>query len=112
MQQIGLMTGWRRYSQNNWCAQNTIRTPTAGFQPGIILLLLLCLLPAIPAQAEVTESNLRSAILKRAAFTPQEMVEMDLNSDGKVDVADLVKHITAVNKTHFLTLRAKTLINF
>ncbi len=61
----------------------------------ILLLLLPCMLITNMAYAEVTEVNLRSAILGRVTFTPTEMTEMDLNGDTKVDVADLITFITA-----------------
>ncbi len=61
----------------------------------MLLFLLFCILITNPAQAEVTEANLRSAILGRVTYTPTEMTEMDINTDGAVDVADLVAFISA-----------------
>jgi hypothetical protein len=61
----------------------------------IFTLSLLCLLISSSVHAEVTESNLRSAILGRISFSEAELTEMDINADGKVDVADLVAFITA-----------------
>ncbi len=42
------------------------------------------------AQSVVTEQNLVDAILGREEFTPDQLGAMDLNEDGRVDVADLV----------------------
>ncbi len=38
----------------------------------------------------VTERNIRDAILERRTFTAEELAQLDLNGDGKVDAADLV----------------------
>ena len=53
--------------------------------------LLLCL--AVLARAEVTEQDIRDAILGTKTFSQEELGAMDEkgNKDGQVDVADLVK---------------------
>jgi len=48
-----------------------------------------------PAQsAEVSEQNIRDAVLGRATFTQEELQELDLNKDSQIDVADLVYFVT------------------
>ncbi|MCP4110441.1 MAG: hypothetical protein GY749_33795 [Desulfobacteraceae bacterium] len=53
---------------------------------------LVIVLPAnVLAQSGiVTEQDIKDAILERRLFTDAELQAMDMNSDGKVDVADLV----------------------
>lgn len=55
--------------------------------------ILQCLLPSLSAAetSVVTEKNITDAILGRKTFTDKELQEMDVNADGAVDVADLVK---------------------
>ncbi len=55
-------------------------------------LILVCLLVLIPyAKAYgITVEDIRDAILGTRTFTPTELAELDKNSDGQVDVADLV----------------------
>lgn len=42
-------------------------------------------------KASVTETDMRAAILGTQTFTAQQIAAMDLNNDGKVDVADLIR---------------------
>jgi len=42
-------------------------------------------------KAAVTETDIRAALKGTQTFTAQQLADMDLNSDGAVDVADLVK---------------------
>jgi len=54
--------------------------------------LQLCLITAVTATT-LTElgQNLNDAVIGKNEFTDQELAEMDLNEDGVVDVADIVK---------------------
>lgn len=55
-----------------------------AFLAGIILLFLT---PFVLAQSDVTEQEFRDAILGKSQ---QDLQKLDVNNDGKVDVADLV----------------------
>ena len=44
------------------------------------------------ALSDFTKQDLIDAILERKTFTEEQLDEMDLNNDGKVDVADLVNY--------------------
>lgn len=67
-------------------------TSNANLLAHSVLLFVSCWLFAAPttAQNTVNEQNLTDAILGSQAFTQTELDELDMNFDGRVDVADLV----------------------
>jgi len=67
------------------------------------LLLPLLLLGSVKAAFAVTEADFRDAILGKRIFSDQELNLLDLNSDGKVDVSDVVV---------FLKSEGQPLVNF
>jgi len=56
----------------------------------VLLALVLAVKPVLGQNGVVTEANIRNAILDPTQFTQDQLNQMDLNGDGKVDVADLV----------------------
>jgi len=59
----------------------------------IIFFLLIIFTNNIQANSfEVTEQNIRDAILSRVNFNDDQLIKMDLNGDNKVDAADLIKY--------------------
>ena len=52
-------------------------------------MLYLALCPCSAGALEVTEQNVRAAILGTETFTVQEQAQLDVNDDGRVDVGDL-----------------------
>lgn len=65
---------------------------------GIPILLLLALFYigfSVAHSADVTEQDIRDAILGARTFTQDQLNDMDLNTDGKVDVADVVKFLAS-----------------
>ena len=60
----------------------------------LALAVFLCALPADAEEFEVTRDAIRDAILNPEAFTPEQLDAMDLNRDGKIDVADLVYRVS------------------
>lgn len=63
-----------------------------GMRERLASLACAALLLAVPAAAQVnlvTEANIRDAILGDESFSEDDLGRMDVNGDGKVDVADL-----------------------
>jgi len=56
----------------------------------LLLVWVILLINPAPLQAEVTEQDILDAILGKRTFPEAQLQEMDLNGDGKVDVADAV----------------------
>lgn len=56
-----------------------------------------------PLFGQATEESIRAAILGTQSFTQQELQQLDLNTDGKVDVADLVFLGVAIPTIQFAT---------
>ncbi|MCP4160800.1 MAG: hypothetical protein GY760_12070 [Deltaproteobacteria bacterium] len=61
------------------------------FVSGTVALLFLVFSSTIVFASVITKDNIKDAILGSKVFTETELKEMDLNKDGKVDVADLIK---------------------
>jgi hypothetical protein len=57
-------------------------------KPLVYTLMVLCW--SLALAAPVTQTDIQDSILKKRQFTSPELVDQDLNSDGIVDVADLV----------------------
>lgn len=77
--------------------QQGARIVRRGWMLGALSLVCLAGVSRADLPAVVTESNLRMVILGQThSFTSAEIESMDLNKDGKVDVADLVAYVTTL----------------
>ena len=56
----------------------------------------------------VTEQNIRSAILNPSQFTQDQINQMDLNGDNRIDVADLVKLLKTTTPVTDFAIEAST----
>jgi hypothetical protein len=63
------------------------------YRSKFLLLITLCLFECKVVIAQVTELDLRDSILGKKVFTVQELTNQDLNSDGQVDVTDLIYYL-------------------
>lgn len=79
--------------------RRTVRHRTEMVFPVLfaVIAVLLCTVCRVSAQDLVTEQNIRDAIMGHQTFTQDQLDQMDLNQDSKLDVADLVKLIKTVN---------------
>jgi hypothetical protein len=72
----------------------------SGIRAGTLLAIVggaLGLAGPIHAQSLRTEENMRDAIQGRETFTDQERELLDINHDGKIDVADMVSLLKDIN---------------
>ncbi|MFO0794928.1 MAG: hypothetical protein U0586_12820 [Candidatus Brocadiaceae bacterium] len=69
----------------------------------LILTFIFCSVVMAVPLAQL-EENLKAAILGNKTFSDQELREMDVNKDGKVDVADLVRYQWSLNEGYPVSL--------
>lgn len=75
------------------CSSQKKRDYTGGIVKYLMVNTLLCFLLLFTSGnvlADFTQDDLRNAILGNGTFDEQTLIEMDMNADGKVDVADIV----------------------
>ena len=85
-----------------------------GFRSGALLAFMGCALGLaglIHAQSLRTEENMRDAIQGRETFTDQEQELLDINHDGKIDVADMVSLLKDINTPVALFTVPETIVH-